>query len=124
MKIKLDENVPNRVAALFKDHDLDTATVSQEGLTGSDDGAIFEAAKREDRIIVTLDVGFADIRRYPPGEHSGIVVVRLPNQQPSLVEATLRSLLTEYDLEAMTGCTVIAQPNVVRVRRPEPESWA
>lgn len=124
MKVKLDENVPNRIAALFEEHDHDIATVSQEGLAGRDDGVIFEAAKREDRIIVSLDIGFSDIRRYPPGEHSGIVVVRLPNQQPSLVEATLRSLLTEYDLEAMAGYTVIAQPNVVRVRRPEPEPRA
>ncbi len=72
----------------------------------------------EGRMLVTMDRGFADIRRYPPGQHPGILLLRLSDQRPPTVAATLTALLQAYALEALAGCVVVAQPNTVRVRRP------
>jgi len=119
VKIKVDENVPKRVMPVLGSHGHNAVTVAEEGLTGSDDEAVSRAAGREGRMLLTLDRGFADIRRYPPGQHPGMLVVRLNDQRPSLVETTLRALLTEYDLDDMAGCIIIAQPGLVRIRRPE-----
>jgi hypothetical protein len=35
---------------------------------------------------VTFDVGFGDIRAYPPAGHHGIIVLRLRDQQPRLID--------------------------------------
>ena len=34
----------------------------------------------EHRALITLDLGFADIRTYPPNDYAGIIVLR-PGQQ-------------------------------------------
>ena len=63
MKLKLDENLPD--------------TVPQEGLAGRDDQAVWNAAQEAMRFLITQDLDFSDIRRYAPGTHHGLMIVRL-----------------------------------------------
>jgi predicted nuclease of predicted toxin-antitoxin system len=77
VKIKLDESVHGDVKAALTAWGHDVATAREEGLGGHPDVAIAAAVKAEGRCLVTLDVDFADVRRYPPGELSGVVVLRL-----------------------------------------------
>jgi predicted nuclease of predicted toxin-antitoxin system len=54
---------------------------------GEPDSNIALVCKSEDRIIVTLDIGFADIRTYPPQDFPGIIVIRSKAQDKfSLIE--------------------------------------
>jgi predicted nuclease of predicted toxin-antitoxin system len=55
----------------------DVATVHQQELAGWPDADIAAAVKAESRCLVTFDLDFADTRRYPPSEFSGMVVLRL-----------------------------------------------
>ena len=121
MKLKLDENVPRRALAVVAERGHEVATVVEQGLAGHADADIAEAARREDRMLVTLDRGFADIRRYVPGTHPGVLVLRLRDQRPAAVEAALRALLDLHDLDSMRGCTIIVEPGNVRVRRAPAE---
>ena len=77
MKVKLDENMPSDLAGLLRQHGHDVATVPEEGLSGSEDGRVAEVATAEERVIVTFDLDFGDIRAFPVGSHAGIVVFRL-----------------------------------------------
>ena len=74
MKIKLDENMPADLAAMLREEGHDVADVVEEGLGGADDPPVLKAATDEQRILITFDLDFADIRHYPPGSHGGIVV--------------------------------------------------
>ena len=76
MKIKLDENLHVALADAFLPDDYDVETVADEGLVGADDDTLCRTASAEDRLIITLDRGFGDLRKYPPGTHAGIVVLR------------------------------------------------
>ena len=58
MRIKLDENVDARLAALLRDAGNDANTVREQGLHGTEDKAFYEMCKREDRIMVTLDLDY------------------------------------------------------------------
>jgi predicted nuclease of predicted toxin-antitoxin system len=78
VKIKLDENMPMDLGELLRKADHDVVTVAEEGLAGCDDPPMLQAATAEARILMTYDTDFADIRRYPPGTHAGIVVFRSP----------------------------------------------
>jgi predicted nuclease of predicted toxin-antitoxin system len=73
VKIKLDENLPDDLAVLLRAAEYDVSAVTEEGLAGYDDPPVLEAATAEDRVLVSFDLGFADIRRYPQGTHAGIV---------------------------------------------------
>jgi predicted nuclease of predicted toxin-antitoxin system len=119
VKFKVDENLPARATTLLQKRGHDAMTVEAEGLAGREDSAVFAAALREDRILVTLDRGFADIRQYQPGRHPGIIVIRLHDHRPPLIEGVLQELLSQHDLESLAGCTVIAQPGAFRIRRPD-----
>jgi predicted nuclease of predicted toxin-antitoxin system len=119
MKLKLDENMPASAVALLAGWDHDVTTAVDEGLAGRDDPTVAERVTREGRMLTTLDRGFGNIRSYPPGEHPGIIVLRLPDQRPAHVGAALRSLLYRGSLEELAGCTVVVEPGRLRVRRPE-----
>ena len=67
MKIKLDENLPAALANLLRVAGHDAMTVSEVLLGGGEDPRILHAAASEQRLLMTFDLDFADIRRYPPG---------------------------------------------------------
>jgi predicted nuclease of predicted toxin-antitoxin system len=98
----------------------DTDTVVGEGLGGATDDAVFVAAQQAGRLLLTLDRGFGDIRRYPPGTHAGVVVLRLAEQSPAAVGAAVRRLVTEHDLDDLSGTVAIVEPERLRIRRAAP----
>jgi predicted nuclease of predicted toxin-antitoxin system len=77
MRFKVDENLPTELTQLLVERGHDAHTVLDQRLGGSPDARIAEVCKREDRALITLDLGFADIRAYPPADYSGLVVFRL-----------------------------------------------
>ncbi len=80
MRFKLDENLPLQLERLFTEFGHDAVTVLDQGMGGTADSHVASACLREDRVLLTQDTDFADIRMYPPGEYPGIVVFRLPSQ--------------------------------------------
>jgi len=118
VKIKLDENIPVSTSQVLMEIGHDVETVIGEGLAGHDDPTVLAAASAEERLLVTLDRGFGDVRAYPPGSHGGIVVLRPDSQAVSSVLSTVSSLTTHHDLEQFRGCIVIVRGHLVRVRRP------
>ncbi|HET6929689.1 MAG TPA: DUF5615 family PIN-like protein [Candidatus Acidoferrum sp.] len=79
MKFKVDENLPVECAESLPAAGHDAATVSEEALSGSQDPVLFDHCKKEERILVTLDLDFANVQVYPPRTHPGTVVLRPPN---------------------------------------------
>lgn len=120
MRIKLDENLPADTVGVLADLGHDVDTVVSERLGGAPDRDVVAAASEARRLLVTLDRGLGDIRSYPPGSHSGIVVLRVDDQSaPALVE-TLQTLAENHDLADLARCVVVVRRHLVRVRRPPP----
>ncbi len=122
MKIKLDENLPDDLASLLRAADYDVSTVPEEGLAEYDDPPVLEAARAEDRVLMSFDLGFADIRRYPPGAHAGIVVFRLKDQRWKTLEKPVRRLVSTGALKELRQGLAIVDENRVRFRRGETPS--
>ena len=72
MKFKLDENLPVELAESLGKAGLDAVTVVAQDLGGHPDPDIMPVCRIEGRALITLDVGFADIRSYPPESCPGI----------------------------------------------------
>jgi len=83
MRIKLDENLPSHLAAILTNLRHDLHTVAQENLSGKSDREVWQAAQQERRFLITQDLDFSDVRRFAPGTHCGILLVRLrsPDRQ-------------------------------------------
>lgn len=77
MEIKLDENLPRRLVRFLNDLGHDADTVFDERLAGRDDGVVWQAAQADGRFLITQDLDFSDARKYIPGTHHGLLLVRL-----------------------------------------------
>ena len=73
---KIDENLPEEVAATLRELSFDAMTVREEGLLGSGDAVLLEVCLREERAMVTQDVGFVDRLRAAGRPHGGLIVLR------------------------------------------------
>lgn len=89
MRFKVDENLPIEVAELLDRAGFNAETAAAEGLAGTDDATVAAACRREGRILVTLDLGFADIRLYPPQSTPGMVVLRLHREDKPYILANV-----------------------------------
>ena len=118
MNIKLYENLPLQLAAKLGNLGHDVHTPSSEGLAGRTDLEIWRAAQAESRFLITQDLDFSDIRRFTPGSHAGILLIRLhsPSRQ-NLIFRVENIFLTE-DVEAWPGCFVVVSERKVRVLKP------
>ena len=119
MRVKLDENIPASAAIVATDLGHDADTVIQEHLAGAADVDVLAACTREQRMLITLDRSFGDVRAYPPGSHEGIVVLRVESQETARVIEALRSFLSSDDLGDLTGCIVVVRGHLARIRRPD-----
>ena len=77
MKIKLDENLPVDLVPILSALGHDVDTVPGEQLEGEPDPVIWKAAQSAARFLVTQDLDFSDVRKFAPGTHAGIMLVRL-----------------------------------------------
>jgi predicted nuclease of predicted toxin-antitoxin system len=120
VRIKLDENMPDRLVAVLNELGHDVDTVVSEQIAGQDDDVVWRAAQANGRFLVTQDLDFSDIRQFVPGTHFGLLLVRLPQPGRIALFERVSALFREEDVENWARCLVTATPTKVRVRRPEP----
>jgi len=118
MNLKLDENLSRHLKPVLAVLGDDVATVQDEGLLGRADTAVAKAAATGQRLLLTLDVEFADLRKYPPGRHPGIVLFRPRSFGPLAVNSMIERFVRETEFAPLSGCIAVVEPGRVRVRRP------
>ena len=116
MKFKIDENLPAECAVLLKNAGFTADTVADEDLSGATDTELARRANADDRVLITLDMDFANIRSYPPAEHAGIVVLRPHSQDKSSLLALLRNLLPVLTKSSPERQLWIVEPDRIRSR--------
>lgn len=116
MHFKIDENLPVEIAVLFTQAGHNAETVFDENLTGTDDRRVYEACQKEGRALITLDLDFADTRRYPPGESAGIAVIRASIQEKGHVLALIARMLPALADEELDKHLWIIDESVIRIR--------
>ncbi len=118
MRIKVDEDLPRAVVGLLVARGYDAASVVDQGMGGWPDAALWNAVQQERRYLITADKGFGDIRRYAPGTHIGVLLLR-PNEDGirPLLDLLSRAL-DQYNLNDLSSTVTVVTPRTVRVRRP------
>ena len=115
MRFKIDENLPVEVAQVIRDSGYEADTVIDERLSGALDRDIAEVLRAEERVLVTLDVDFANLKRYPPSEYPGLVILRLRSQSKNSGLQAVRRVLSRLDHEPIAGLLWIVGENTIRV---------
>lgn len=104
MKFKVDENLPVAVVTILCDQGHDAISVVDQNLAGAPDGDVANVCRTEQRVLITLDVDFADIRTYPPEEYAGIIVLRPKVQTISAIVG-----LTNQAVQLLKSTSPVAQ---------------
>ena len=118
--LKLDENLAQSHVDFLNGASYSAEWVMDEGLSGAEDAVVWHQAVAEGRFFITLDLDFADVRRFPPGSHPGILLLRPRNRSRDAVLEILQRVVREQPLDTLAGCFVVADINHTRIRRPLP----
>jgi len=100
MHIKIDEDLPKSLMAMLLDKGYQAERVFDQGMSGWKDSDLWQAVQNEQRFLITADKGFADIRRYPPGTHTGLMLLRPDQDGIRPILELMDRVLREYDLHS------------------------
>jgi predicted nuclease of predicted toxin-antitoxin system len=117
MRIKLDENLPVRLAVILTNLRHDVHTVSEENLSGRSDREVWQAAQQETRFLITQDLDFSDVRRFAPGTHCGILLVRLHSPDRQSLIMRVAEIFQQEDVSGWERCFVVVTERKTRVLR-------
>ena len=116
LRFKLDENLPRRAEPALRDLGHDVETAVSEDLAGALDQDLLAACAAEDRVLITLDLDFADIRTYPPGSHRGVWALRPADQAFASVLKLVLAGIRLTTVERTAGQLWVIDETRVRIR--------
>ncbi len=120
MRFKTDENLHSDVAQYLRANGHDALTVWDQALRGTSDQNLAQVCQSEGRVLITLDLDFANIRAYPPQQYAGIIVLRLASHSRSHVLRSATQLLPLLSESDVAGHLWIVDEQGVRVRGADP----
>jgi predicted nuclease of predicted toxin-antitoxin system len=116
MKFKIDQNLPAECVDLLRRAGHDALTVWQQDLGGAPDPRIVAVCQEEARALLTADLDLSDIRRYPPEDSPGFIILRLKEQtRPNQLDL-LERILPMFDTHPVAGRLWIVEATQVRIR--------
>lgn len=118
-RVKLDENLGRTHSELLRESGYVVDSVQDEGLSGATDATLWQRLCSEQRFFVTLDLDFSDVRRFAPGSHAGILLLRPQNKSRDAVSLVLSRVIADAPLQSPGNCLAIADESRTRVRRPQ-----
>ena len=120
VKFKLDEHFGFRLQNVFFYAGFDAQTVRDENLQGIADSNLFEICKKESRCLVTLDLDFSDVIRFPPYDSPGIIILR-PRQRVTLrdLEKLVVQLLKFIETDSVENQLWVVEKDKIRIHKPE-----
>lgn len=120
MKLKLDENLPESLLATLAALDHDADNVRVEGLRGQADADVWRAAQKAERFLITQDLDFSDARRFSPGTHHGLMLVRLRVPGRLALARRIEAVFREEASNSWARCFVLLTDHKLRVHSPPP----
>ncbi len=121
MRFKIDENLPVGIALRLRNAGHDATTVTEQDMVGDPDTKLSEACQREQRALITLDLDFADIRNYPPEQHSGFIVLRVSGRGKRHIMEVFDRAVPLLETEPLAQHLWIVGEQTVRIRGKDVE---
>jgi len=117
-KFVIDEDIARSTGNLLADAGYEIIDIRDQGLRGAEDEKVFRFAQSEKAILLSGDVGFGNLRKFPLGRHHGILIVHYPNELPvqEINRQLLQALNQLKDADLSKNLTII-EPGKIRIRR-------
>ena len=106
MKLLANENFPKASVLLLRTFGHDVTYISEDD-SGITDAEVMEAAKSEQRLIITFDRDYGElIFKYNYRPEPGVLYLRLSEYSPEQPAVIVHELLTVFKLETYRRLTV------------------
>ena len=116
MKLKLDENLGGQLVARLRALGHDVHTIHDEAMAGASDEVFSQKCRRERRVLVSLDLDFANPLKYRPSRYYGIAVIRIARQNPrASLNIGINTLAAALQTEEIVGKLWIVESGRIRV---------
>jgi len=117
-KFVIDEDIARSTGILLADAGHEIIDIRDQDLRGAEDERIFRFAQSKIAILLSGDVGFGNLRKFPLGRHHGILIVHFPNELPvqEISRQLIQALNTLKDTD-LSKNLIIIEPGKIRIRR-------
>jgi predicted nuclease of predicted toxin-antitoxin system len=117
MRLLADMGISMRVVEWLRSSGHDAIHLRDEGLRKLPNGEIFRRAIREQRIVPTFDLDFAEIVAASGGRSVSVILFRLRNTRADFVIQRLKIVLEQSTQELAQGAVVLVEDGRYPVRR-------
>lgn len=114
MRLLVDENVDIRIVKILRENGFDVFSI-KENASGIVDKEVLEIAVREERMIVTGDLDFANVLLLPIKDHHGICLLRTKAPDFRTRALHLLTALDQLKDVPLKGRIAVVRENQVRV---------
>jgi predicted nuclease of predicted toxin-antitoxin system len=116
MRFLADMCVDIRVVEWLREQGHDAIHLRDEGLHRMPNGEIFKKGIKENRVILTFDLDFAEIAALTRGEKTSVILFRLKNTRTPNVINHLTKVLQNSAGDIEKGAVVVVEEFRYRVR--------
>lgn len=114
LKLLLDENIGVMVAETLRREGYDPVSIV-ERCAGAPDQEVLGLARKERRILVTLDKDFGMLVYANSRKHRGVILLRLHDESPRRITETLLLVLNQFGNQ-LVGRFAVASERNIRIR--------
>ena len=116
MRLLLDQGLPRSSAQLLQALGLDAIHAGECGLARTCDAAILEFARKEDRVVVTLDADFHAMLALSGASRPSVVRIRIQGLRAKGLTDVLKKILDSCEKELAQGAAISVSADQIRVR--------
>ncbi len=118
MKFLLDANIPLSSKDIFKKLNYETEHSREIGLGKASDEQIIKHAINNNQILITKDLEFGNIKKYPIKSHKGIILIRVPFYYTAKqINEVLSNFLNSLRGKEIRNSLIIVEVNKYRIRK-------
>ena len=117
-KFVIDEDIARSTGAVLTDAGHEIIDIRDHGFRAAEDEKVFRFAQSKKAVLLTGDIGFGNLAKFPLGRHHGILIIHFPSKLP-VREINRQILLALKELKDadFSGNLVIVEPGKMRIRR-------
>lgn len=117
MNLFADECVFGPTIRFLQNEGHNIVTVHDFSLAGHEDVEILAFALTQNRVLLTIDLDFGNIRHYPPERHAGVIILRVRPATLAQVHTLLAEFLQTTPQEKLVNTLAVIDHNKIRLRR-------
>ena len=116
MHFLIDADCPRSIGQILQGSGHDVTDIRDID-PAAPDSVVYKLIQRESYILITRDMDFSNILRYPVGKNFGIILLRLHLIPTEDILKIIQNVLTRLTHDDLFGSLTVVQRDRIRIRK-------